>query len=193
MKNVKTKVVIPLLCLCLILSSYYIFRINEAFDICLRGLLYCMPHYEGPYKGRVLDAETKQPLEGVVVLGVWYSESPTFAGVVGKYYDAKETVTDKEGEFEISGQGIKMLSNLSRMHVLIFKAGYEHIGTGPWESFKLDPMFKSKIAWEGEKVIVSLRKLTAEERTKQRSPSYPSNAPSEKMAQTLREINKDSE
>jgi hypothetical protein len=32
--------------------------------------------YDGPYEGRVIEAETKQPIEGVVVLGVWYKEEP---------------------------------------------------------------------------------------------------------------------
>jgi hypothetical protein len=34
----------------------------------LEGMTY------GPYRGRVIDAETKQPLEGAVVLGVWAHE-----------------------------------------------------------------------------------------------------------------------
>lgn len=149
--------------------------------------------YESPYKGRVIDAETKQPIEGVVVLGVWYSESPTIAGVVGKYFDAKETVTDKTGEFELSGQGLRVFSNLSGMHVLIFKAGYKYIGMGPWESFKLDPMFENEIAWEGNKVIVSLRKLTKEERNSSITfPSTPTGeAPLNKIRLMLKEINRE--
>ncbi len=149
--------------------------------------------YESPYKGRIIDAETKQPIEGVVVLGVWYSESPTIAGVVGKYFDAKETVTDKQGEFELSGQGLRVFSNLSGMHVLIFKAGYKYIGMGPWESFKLDPMFKNEIAWEGNKVIVSIRKLTKEERNSSITfPSTPTgDAPLDKIRLMLKEINRE--
>jgi len=146
--------------------------------------------YEGSYKGRVIDAETKQPIEGVVALGVWYSETPTVAGVVGKYYDAKETVTNNKGEFEIQGQGLKMFSNLSEMHVLIFKAGYEYIGSGPWRSFKIDEIYRKKIAWEGDRAIIPLRKLTMEERSQ--SSTFPDSPPSQaseaKIKLMMREI-----
>ena len=40
------------------------------------GCVYAV-RYDGPYRGKVIDAETLGPLEGVVVLGVWYREYPT--------------------------------------------------------------------------------------------------------------------
>ena len=156
------------------------------FLICLANACYPFRH-DGPYKGRVVDAETGKPIEGVVVLGVWYKEIATAAGGVGSYYDATETVTDKSGEFEIKGKGLKILSNIGPMHVLIFKAGYEYIGMYPWDTLKADPR---KINGEGEKAIIPLRRLTTEEREKQGSPDYPSEAP-EKIRLMLREINKD--
>ena len=147
---------------------------------------------DGPYKGRVIDAETGKPIEGVVVLGVWYKELPSPGGTVGSYFNAQETVTNKNGDFEVKGLGLQIFSTVSRMHVLIFKAGYEYIGSGPWESFKLDPIFKKKIIWEGEKAIIPLRKLTMEERLKQLGPpSPPSEAPFEKVRLILLEIDKD--
>jgi len=88
--------------------------------------------YERDYKGRVVDAETGQPIPGVVVLGVWYTKTPTPAGSTSHFHDAKETVTDGKGEFTIPGKGLKILSSVDPMDVLIFKAGYEHIGMGPW-------------------------------------------------------------
>lgn len=151
----------------------------------------CYPvRYDGPYKGRIVDADTGQPIEGVVVLGEWSKVAVTPAGGVSSYYDAKETLTDKNGEFEIRGLGLKILSNVAPMNVLIFKAGYEYIGFGPWESFELDPIFKKKISWEGEKAIIPLRKLTLEERRQKGNPDYPSKAPEEKIKLMLREINK---
>jgi hypothetical protein len=147
--------------------------------------------YDGPYKGKVVDADTGKPIEGVVVLGEWYKETPTPAGAVSSYYDARETVTDKNGEFEIPGKELKILSTVAPMSVLIFKVGYEYIGPGPWDSFKIDPIFKKKIAWEGKKAIIPLRKLTMEERNKQGSPDFSSQVPGEKMELMLKEINKD--
>ncbi len=147
--------------------------------------------YDGPYKGKVVDAITGQSIEGVVVLGVWYKETATPAGAVSSYYDAEETVTDKNGDFEIPGKGLKIFSNVTPMSVLIFKAGYEHIGLWLWESFKEDELLKKKIVWEGEKAIIPLRKLTMEERKKELGPpSPPDEATLEKVILMLREIDK---
>lgn len=149
--------------------------------------------YDGPYKGRIIDAETKQPIEGVVILGVWYKETPTVAGAVSSYYDAMETVTDKDGEFEILGLGLKILSNVAPMNVLIFRAGYEHLGLWPWESFKGDEILKEKVLlWDGDKATISLRKLTMGERRKRGAPPLPpGQAPKKKIILMLNEYNKE--
>ncbi len=155
----------------------------------------CYPvRYDGPYKGRVIDAETGKPIEGVVVLGVWSKIAATPAGGVSSYYDAQETATDRNGEFEIRGLGLKILSNVAPMDVLIFKSGYEHIGLGPWESFKLDGGgFEKKVKFEGEKAIIPLKKLNMEERKKEGTfpPLPPGQASKEKVILMLREINKE--
>jgi len=125
--------------------------------------------YERDYKGRVVDAETGQPIPGVVALGVWYTKTPTPAGSTSHFHDAKETVTDGKGEFTIPGKGLKILSNVEPMDILIFKAGYEYIGMGPWESFKYSRILRDKIKWEGDRAIIPIKKLTLEER-KNRTP-----------------------
>ncbi len=167
---------------------------------------------DGPYEGRIIDADTDQPIEGVIVLGVWYTETPSAAGALHRFYDAMETVTDKNGEFKIKGLGLKVLSNVIPMDVLIFKAGYEHFGLGPWTGLKskgwkgketsYDPVLKTKVTkpvfdskekvkWEGDKAIIPLKKLTMEERKKQGSPDFSSQIPGEKMKRMLDEINKE--
>jgi hypothetical protein len=55
----------------------------------------------GPYKGRVIDAETKEPIVGAVVLAVWYRRAPGLGGPSQGFLDAEETLTDKNGEFVI--------------------------------------------------------------------------------------------
>lgn len=152
----------------------------------------CYPvRYDGPYKGRVIDADTGQPIEGVVVLGVWYKVAVTPAGGVSSYYDAAETVTDKNGNFEIRGLGLMILTNVDVMDVLIFKAGYQYMGSGPWDSFKEDKILRKRIKWDDERAIIPLRKLTVEERKKQGSPDFPSEAPRDRIRKILEEINKD--
>ncbi|MEE8265758.1 MAG: hypothetical protein V3R62_05370 [Acidiferrobacterales bacterium] len=56
----------------------------------------------GPYRGQLVDAETRQPLEGAAVFFHWDREvygSP--GGPVSKFLKAKEVLTDKEGRFYI--------------------------------------------------------------------------------------------
>jgi hypothetical protein len=59
-------------------------------------------HHYGSYYGQVIDAETREPLEGAVVLadyGLVIYGSP--GGSRGAFLDAQETATDKNGEFKI--------------------------------------------------------------------------------------------
>ena len=148
--------------------------------------------YDGPYKGKIIDAETGAPIEGVVVLGVWSKVAVSPGGGVSSYYDAKETLTDKNGEFEIQGLGIKILSSVAPMNVLIFKSGYQYID-GPWESHKYDGgLMKNKAKVEGDRVIFPIRKLTMEERKKQLGPpAPPDEAPKKRIELILKEINRD--
>jgi len=149
--------------------------------------------YDGPYEGRVIDADTGQPIEGVVVLGVWNKEYPTPGGAVHEFYDARETVTDKNGEFSIPGMGLEILSNVTPMDVLIFKTGYRYLES-TWRGLKVDILLSKKIKWEGNKAIIPLKKLTMEERKKQGTPSFPSEAYKEKkMPLFIKEINKEEE
>ena len=81
-----------------------------------------MLRIDGPYEGKVIDAETKQPIEGAVVHGSWFKRD--LLGY-GEYYDSHEVLTDKYGEFKIPGKGLLVLSKIESMGVTIFKAGYE--------------------------------------------------------------------
>lgn len=170
-------------------------------------------HYDGPYEGQVIDADTGKPIEGVVVLGVWYEEYPGAGGAVNRYHDAMETVTDKNGYFKIQGLGLQIMSNVLPVKVLIFKTGYEYIDEfwgglknrgwkGEYEEH-YDPVRKltvkkrlydpkMKVQWEGKKAIIPLRKVTREERKKNMPPLPPGEAPYRKIKLMLDEYNKNS-
>ena len=148
--------------------------------------------YDGPYEGRVIDADTGEPIEGVIVLGVWSKEHITPGGAVSEYYDARETVTDRNGEFSIPGKGLLLASNIAPMDVLIFKAGYECLQT-TWLGLKIDGILRQRVKWEGDKAIIPLKKLTMEERQRKGDSAYPpSKAIQEKKAKLMmNEIDKD--
>jgi hypothetical protein len=143
---------------------------------------------DGPYEGKIVDADTGEPIEGVVVLAEWNKSLVTPAGSTHTFYDAEETVTNQKGEFRIKGKGILIMSRIDPIKISIFKAGYEYIGTMPW--YALENW--QEVKWEGEKAIIPLKKLTIEERKEQLGPfSPPGEAPLEKVILMLREIDKD--
>jgi hypothetical protein len=156
--------------------------------LCLTSLSSCYAaRVDGPYEGKIIDADTGKPIEGVVVLGVWYKEYPGAGGAVSRYHDAMETLTDKNGDFKIKGLGLLVMSNIIPMDVLIFKAGYKY-ESGSWSALK---KYAKEIKWEGEKAIIPLKKLTMEERKQKRPPSRPSLVPDEKMRKLTKEISKE--
>ncbi len=124
------------------------------------------------YHGKVVDQETREPIEGAVVLGEWavYHFGP--AGGYASFYDARETVTDKNGEFTISGQGLRILSSVGSMDAVIYKSGYTYYRSGGWATIK-EGMYSSKeVKWEGDMPVFPLRKLTDEERKKDVNGSF---------------------
>jgi hypothetical protein len=55
----------------------------------------------GPWRGRVIDAETKQPIEGAVVAVTWHRVYDCGVGRYPYFQEAREVLTDKTGSFEI--------------------------------------------------------------------------------------------
>ncbi len=89
-------------------------------------LLYNKPEF----RGGVIDAETKQPVEGAVVVVLY--EKWEFGGPGGGNtfpIDAKETLTDKAGDFYFPSYKtlIGPLSRVSNVSFIIFKPGYMSI------------------------------------------------------------------
>ncbi|MBI4525732.1 MAG: hypothetical protein HY695_18195 [Deltaproteobacteria bacterium] len=124
----------------------------------------------GPWKGQIVDAETEKPLEGVVVLAVWYRRYASLGGWAGGgYYGSEEVVTRADGRFVIQSRSTWSLIPFSKIEgpeFYIFKPGY-----GPWrfrggeEWLKLDIIEREKHfreAWkqfEGDGVVIELPPL----------------------------------
>jgi hypothetical protein len=59
---------------------------------------------EKTYSGRVIDAETREPIEGAVVVIHWNEATRTLIGDwSARLKDVKETLTDKDGQWAIKG------------------------------------------------------------------------------------------
>jgi hypothetical protein len=56
------------------------------------------------FRGKVIDYETREPIEGAVVVVFWNEATPTIAGTATRLKDVKETLTDNNGEWSIIGE-----------------------------------------------------------------------------------------
>ena len=113
----------------------------------------------GPWKDQIVDAETGQPLEGVVVLGYWIKYQASLAGWAGgKYYDSEEVVTGPDGRFVIQSRWtytIPAFTKVSGPEWVIFKPGY-----GEWRSRGTGEGFD-----QGKEIVIELLPMkTREER-----------------------------
>jgi hypothetical protein len=129
-------------------------------------------HTFGPYKGKVVDAETEEPIEGAVLFMEFTTRTPNPGGATASFADAKEVLTDKNGEFFLEhtvttlrpGQHWDPWPN-----AIVFKPGYGVFpGKGTRKGTSITPK-PPKPSWGniGENIysIIKLPKLhTKEER-----------------------------
>ena len=77
----------------------------------------------GPWKGQVVDAETKQPVDAVIVIAVWSTLQAGGTVVLG-YVDSEEVLTGEDGKFNIPAKKFTWEPRL-----YLFKPGMETGGS----------------------------------------------------------------
>lgn len=130
----------------------------------LQGSTSCALAKDRVYGGRVIDFETKEPIEGAVVVAYWDERVATPAGEATRLKEVKEMLTDRNGAWSITGpeeeSGDPYYSfatgtyYIQHPRFIVFKPGY-----CPWpEGFSIDacigkikPGGAGKVA-EGENV-----------------------------------------
>lgn len=112
-----------------------------------------------PIEGRVIDKETGQPIEGVVVLAQWILQKP-IEGHKAEHWVVIEAVTDSEGKYKIPGWGPKWrpwfrwLENADPV-LDVFKPGYWTKGfynyyPGTFQTINPKSARVRKSAWNGK-------------------------------------------
>ncbi|MCC7201739.1 MAG: hypothetical protein IT393_03605 [Nitrospirae bacterium] len=153
----------------------------------------------GPYRGKIVDAEMKEPIEGVVVVAEWGRKTAGILAAGTKFMDAQETVTDKNGEFYIPGIWVfnPWRHIVADVTLYIYKSGYTYKEMGPFNKWnevtpekirekfdsevieKVDPKTRGEVfdkyggvidIVNGKPVII-LRRMTMEERQQHPPPS----------------------
>ena len=97
-------------------------RPGDAEDEYLRG--------RGPYRGRVIDAKTRQPIPGAVIVAVWSYDVPAEVHMTSAVYDALEVLTDAQGNFAVEAPAIERQAPRGTRfpQFTIFKPGYLYFG-----------------------------------------------------------------
>ncbi len=140
----------------------------------------------GPYSGKVVDTETKEPIAGAAVLVVFFTEEYGPAGAITRFADAIEAVTDKNGEFKINASRVTIFRPLQGWdvhgHFWIFRPEY---GCYP-EHKNVKPMFiPNGTLPANQYVTIELPKLQIREERLRNIDCYPLGVPDEKMEKLI--------
>lgn len=154
----------------------------------------------GPWRGQVFDAETGQPLEGVVVLAVWEKRSPGIIHDRVEFHDADEAVTDAEGRFLLPARSLSMPNPFVEIRgprVYMFKPGYgERRFRGELDWLKLGSIERdaryaeARKRLEGDGTLFELPPLKSREE-RLRSMSMPPLVPDGRMPRYLEAIRRE--
>jgi hypothetical protein len=159
--------------------------------------------YDPDISGKIIDYDTRKPMEGVVVSCVWSYELVRFSEAPKReFYDYFETLTDQDGSFMIPGKGLCIIRNIYPPEITIFKAGYSilHLQNLVLNSSQ-DLPSRDEVKWVDGKAIIHFRKKPLEERIMylQSHSVVPlfqmmrDDIPSEKVRLYVREIEKEYE
>ena len=84
----------------------------------------CSSAYAATFKGRVLDADTREPIEGAVVVAVWHEATATISGESTRLKDVRETLTDKNGEWTMEGPTGKWGGSVTAIYTFLTGSYY---------------------------------------------------------------------
>lgn len=139
----------------------------------------------GPFRGKIVDAETGQPIQGAVVLMIWLRLVDVLIETKTEFYDAREAVTGPDGTFEIP----RLTPPFFRFRIItygpkVFAPGYAEerwVVTPPTGEALVDP------------TVVEMRRLkTREERLNALSRASPlTSVPLEKMCLYIQAQNRE--
>lgn len=144
----------------------------------------------GPYRGQVVDAETKAPLAGAVVVLQWRRDRVYPFHSVSENYAVRETVTDAEGRFLLDAKDVEERAPRRTYHpeVFIFQPGY-----GSYPKQYVSPRGFTGGIFERSGTVVELPRLEGREERRKHlflfGPSDFSDRPFKDLPELVRRIN----
>ena len=149
-------------------------------------------HPRGPYRGQMIDAQTKAPLAGAVVVALWRRDRVYPFQVNSEHYAVRETVTDSEGRFVMEARDIEEGAprRTRKPEFLVFLPGY---GAFP-HRYASPKGFIGELFYGAGTTVELLRLETREERLKNLSSFGPhrlSDTPNKDLPQLMRLVNEE--
>ena len=157
---------------------------------CTGGVFSLIPYLHlDSFSGRVIDADTKEPISGAVVLAVYYKSLASVAGSSSLTVDGQEILSDENGEFTISEKRrwFALYRGYTEGNLTIFKPGY-----GAFPTHKSSKAIGENKSWPPPEkyVVYELPKLKTWEERRSNLPTRPE-IPYKKMRAFLRLINEE--
>ncbi len=114
---------------------------------------------QGPYRGKVVDAETRQPIQGALVVVVWLKENVQ-SGALVDFVAARELLTGPTGEFVVDEPAIETTPPLLARppRFVIFAHGYT-----PFPETRTHPAGAPSSLFRGQGTTVPSRPARTEE------------------------------
>ena len=144
----------------------------------------------GPYQGQVIDAGTKAPLAGAVVVALWRQNRVYPFHSVSEHYAVRETVTDSEGRFLLDAKDVEEGAPARTYHpeFLIFQPGY-----GSYPKKYMSPRGFTGGIFERPDTVVELPRLADREDRRKHlwlfGPHSYSDKPFRDLPELMRRIN----
>jgi hypothetical protein len=124
------------------------------------------------YRATVVDEETGQPLQGVVIVAIWnrrYNSLGGWAG--GGYYASEETETGSDGKFVLKGHAtwtlLPFITTIKGPEFTFYKPGYGTVwgfqGSASWPTDVFDRQARVEEEWKrfrGEGTVITLPRLS---------------------------------
>ena len=135
----------------LIISASAWAQIPEGWDRLLG------PNRGRPYRGLLIDSDTKAPLAGAVVVAMWVRERVYPFQVNTEHYAVRETVTDEQGRFVMDVKDIEEGAprRTRKPEFLVFLPGYGSFPNG----YTAPQGFLAEL-FEGEGTTMELPRLS---------------------------------
>ena len=144
------------------------------------------------YSGKVVDAETGKPLQGAVIVVVWYKKAIYSMDGPEYFHNARETLTDREGNFSMdASEGINWnpLTWIETPRIAVYHPGYWPLSDAYPREFR-DPYGMDDAMKKG--AVVKLPKLKTDEELRKfadLTSSVSMGAPRERIPNLLRAVN----